>query len=296
MDESIKAIRQRAKQIAQERGFNPGGCDAVEDLTEERQLHFLVRRQLDNFNSQTWRQIKADVKKWRPPDERSMELHPYSPGPCTSLSPGAWAGKLEVKDMWNGQYVVDFVNHSCSCRRRHLNGIPCIHARSAIMSAKREPEEYVDAYYSVERHSKAYGFVVNPINGPRNSQDAPQDENTQNAPQAVVATPQPSVEPTPQHSAQTYKKKRKCTVCLQGHNRKKKCPAPAAKMWKNYDKHNFNCERGAPSRDNIGASSQSASQAAPTQVVPPSSTQLESEIASANISGVSVKASFIKKE
>jgi len=74
LDERIKAIRQRAKQIAQERGFSPGGCDAadyvsgeVEDLAEERQLHFLARRQLDNFNSQTWRRIKAD--KWRPWDD-----------------------------------------------------------------------------------------------------------------------------------------------------------------------------------------------------------------------------------
>jgi len=80
LDERIKAIRQRAKQIAQERGFRPGGCDAVEDaadyvsgevedLAEERQLHFLARRQIENFNSKTWRRIKADVKKWRPWDD-----------------------------------------------------------------------------------------------------------------------------------------------------------------------------------------------------------------------------------
>ncbi|KAF4394151.1 hypothetical protein G4B88_000662 [Cannabis sativa] len=29
------------------------------------------------------------------PDERSTELHPYSPGPCTSLSPGGWPPILD---------------------------------------------------------------------------------------------------------------------------------------------------------------------------------------------------------
>ncbi|KAG8365070.1 hypothetical protein BUALT_Bualt18G0065900 [Buddleja alternifolia] len=33
----------------------------------------------------------------------------------TCISTFAGAGKFEVKDMWNGQYVVDLVNHSCSC-------------------------------------------------------------------------------------------------------------------------------------------------------------------------------------
>ncbi|KAG8379804.1 hypothetical protein BUALT_Bualt07G0127400 [Buddleja alternifolia] len=107
--------------------------------------------------------------------------------------------------------------------RWELSDIPCVHAMSAIMSAGRESEEYVDACYSVETHSKAYGFVVNPINGPSewdyigpSSQSVP----TQVAPLAVQAL-----------------------------------------------KH----------------------------VVPSSSTQPQNECASANISGVSVKASFIKK-
>ncbi|KAK7843987.1 nadh-ubiquinone oxidoreductase chain 1 [Quercus suber] len=30
------------------------------------------------------------------PDERSMELHPYSPGPCTSLSLGGWLPILDL--------------------------------------------------------------------------------------------------------------------------------------------------------------------------------------------------------
>ncbi|KAG6383911.1 hypothetical protein SASPL_155528 (mitochondrion) [Salvia splendens] len=30
------------------------------------------------------------------PDERSTELHPYSPGPCTSLSPGGWPPILDL--------------------------------------------------------------------------------------------------------------------------------------------------------------------------------------------------------
>ncbi|KAL3713849.1 hypothetical protein ACJRO7_036378 [Eucalyptus globulus] len=62
-DTRIKEIRQRAKEIAQERGFHPDKCDAVEDaadyvashaeeLAEGEQLRYLTRnRQIKNFTS-----------------------------------------------------------------------------------------------------------------------------------------------------------------------------------------------------------------------------------------------------
>ncbi|XP_048129141.1 uncharacterized protein LOC125313447 isoform X2 [Rhodamnia argentea] len=80
-DRGIKEIGQRAKEIAQERGFSPGKCDAVEDaanyvalqaedLEEKKQLPFLKRTKgsLNNWNSYTWREILDHVKKWRPGD------------------------------------------------------------------------------------------------------------------------------------------------------------------------------------------------------------------------------------
>ncbi|MCE5167676.1 hypothetical protein HAX54_016197, partial [Datura stramonium] len=75
----IKAFYQRAKAIAQERGFNPGKCDAVKeaadyvagdvkDMPAASQLRFLprLRRDLENGNSETWGLIEREVRRWRP--------------------------------------------------------------------------------------------------------------------------------------------------------------------------------------------------------------------------------------
>ena len=73
-----KSLGQRAKEIAQERGLNPGRCEAVEDaakhiaedaedLPEKQQLRFLVNlmRDLNNPNSELWERIEEEVKRWR---------------------------------------------------------------------------------------------------------------------------------------------------------------------------------------------------------------------------------------
>ena len=73
-----KAIGQRAKEIAQERGLTPGRCEAVEDaakyiaedveeVPEKQQVHFLVKlmRDLNNPNSEPWERIEEEVKRWR---------------------------------------------------------------------------------------------------------------------------------------------------------------------------------------------------------------------------------------
>ena len=73
-----KAIGQRAKEIAQERGLTPGRCEAVEDaakyiaedveeVPEKQQVHFLVNlmRDLNNPNSEPWERIEEEVKRWR---------------------------------------------------------------------------------------------------------------------------------------------------------------------------------------------------------------------------------------
>ncbi|KAG8377443.1 hypothetical protein BUALT_Bualt08G0033400 [Buddleja alternifolia] len=81
------------------------------------------------------------------------------------ISTHAGAGKFETRDMYT-QYSVDLDQHSCTCRRWDLSGIPCVHAISAIMSAGREVEPYINQCYSLESYKKAYGYVINPINGP----------------------------------------------------------------------------------------------------------------------------------
>ena len=75
IEEGKKAIGQRAKEIAQGKGFNPGRCEAVEDaakyiaedVPEKQQLGFLAKlmRDLNNPNSEAWERIDEDIQKWR---------------------------------------------------------------------------------------------------------------------------------------------------------------------------------------------------------------------------------------
>jgi len=73
-----KTIGQRAKEIAEQRGLNPGRCEAVEDaakhmaedvedLPTKKQVRFLVNlmRDLNNPNSELWERIEEEVKRWR---------------------------------------------------------------------------------------------------------------------------------------------------------------------------------------------------------------------------------------
>ncbi|KAL0355810.1 UNVERIFIED_CONTAM: hypothetical protein Sradi_4027900 [Sesamum radiatum] len=67
-------------------------------------------------------------------------------------------------DDWNyeicsydgSRYVVNLQQHTCTCRKWDLTGIPCNHGMSAICSQSLEPEDFVNKCYSVERHFLRY--------------------------------------------------------------------------------------------------------------------------------------------
>ncbi len=76
-----KAIGRRAKEIAQENGYDSDRCEAaedaalnlaedVEDLAPRELVQHLVNlmRKLSSMRSETWQKIKEDATKWRPWD------------------------------------------------------------------------------------------------------------------------------------------------------------------------------------------------------------------------------------
>ncbi|XP_022852585.1 uncharacterized protein LOC111374185 [Olea europaea var. sylvestris] len=65
----------------------------------------------------------------------------------------------------NGEYVVDFPNRTCACRRWDLTGIPCAHAIAAILDRYGEPWKYVHECYGVDTYLSCYENIINPING-----------------------------------------------------------------------------------------------------------------------------------
>ena len=65
----------------------------------------------------------------------------------------------------DGQYVVDKREHTCTCRRWQLTGIPCHHAISAMNVNNESPESYLHRCYRVETYLRIYSHFLNPTNG-----------------------------------------------------------------------------------------------------------------------------------
>ncbi|XVF65088.1 hypothetical protein PTKIN_Ptkin09bG0218700 [Pterospermum kingtungense] len=90
------------------------------------------------------------------------------------------AGKWEVE--WNGSakhevywddaenhlresYTVRLQNHSCTCRKWDISGVPCQHAVAAIMYEGADPLSYLSEYFCKEMYKKAYMHMLNPVKG-----------------------------------------------------------------------------------------------------------------------------------
>ncbi|XP_023736423.2 uncharacterized protein LOC111884348 [Lactuca sativa] len=82
-------------------------------------------------------------------------------------------GKYQVSGPWMDQCVVDMAQHTCSCRKWELTGIPCKHALVAIWDMQKNkqnvgvPEEWVHATYWLKTWKEMYSFKIEPINGRR---------------------------------------------------------------------------------------------------------------------------------
>ncbi|WOL07437.1 hypothetical protein Cni_G16178 [Canna indica] len=72
--------------------------------------------------------------------------------------------KFEVQEL-DRSYVVNLLNHACSCRYWDICGIPCKHAISCIIWLKEDPDQYVDNYYKREAYMKTYEFLLEPLTG-----------------------------------------------------------------------------------------------------------------------------------
>nr|CAD1834514.1 unnamed protein product [Ananas comosus var. bracteatus] len=65
----------------------------------------------------------------------------------------------------HGQFVVDLIQKTCSCRRWDLTGLPCPHAISAMLHENLRPEDSVHDCCSIETYKKCYEHLIKPING-----------------------------------------------------------------------------------------------------------------------------------
>ncbi|XP_050238213.1 uncharacterized protein LOC126687699 [Mercurialis annua] len=91
-----------------------------------------------------------------------LEVIRYTSRLCTSTP--SKGDKFQVA-IGEDQFIVDLNNGSCTCNLWQLSGIPCIHACSRIHWLKKDPADYVDEYFSVQRYIEAYKYGIEPING-----------------------------------------------------------------------------------------------------------------------------------
>ena len=61
--------------------------------------------------------------------------------------------------------MVDKKEHSCSCRRWQLTGIPCHHAIASMNINNENPELYLHKCYKVSTYLQIYSHFINPTNG-----------------------------------------------------------------------------------------------------------------------------------
>ena len=60
-------------------------------------------------------------------------------------------------------HIADLGTHTCTCSKWDLTGIPCTHAIAAIITDKRQPEDFVHDYYRIETLKLAYEPIITPI-------------------------------------------------------------------------------------------------------------------------------------
>ncbi|XP_042029999.1 uncharacterized protein LOC121776914 [Salvia splendens] len=83
------------------------------------------------------------------------------------LSSNCWATEAGARkysgDVWEKLYVVDLDVHTCSCCQWKFFGIPCQHIIPCILQERKNPEEFVQEFYNLDRFKVAYGHVINPL-------------------------------------------------------------------------------------------------------------------------------------
>ncbi|CAN1797300.1 hypothetical protein LINPERHAP1_LOCUS21217 [Linum perenne] len=72
----------------------------------------------------------------------------------------------EVRYKNEDRFVVQLELAKCSCRSWELTGVPCPHAISCIICEGKDPQEFIDDCYTVERYWKTYDNVMILMNGP----------------------------------------------------------------------------------------------------------------------------------
>ncbi|KAL0379271.1 UNVERIFIED_CONTAM: hypothetical protein Sradi_3232600 [Sesamum radiatum] len=123
---------------------------------------FIMTRSSDNRDRarKTW-----GGKKICPRIRKIVEKNIDKAADCIPIKSDDW--NYEISSYDDSRYVVNLQQHTCTCRKWDLTGIPCNYGMSAICSQSLEPEDFVNKCYSVETFFEVYKHAILPVNGPQ---------------------------------------------------------------------------------------------------------------------------------
>ncbi|KAK4391944.1 hypothetical protein Sango_1972200 [Sesamum angolense] len=122
---------------------------------------FIMTRLSDNRDRA---RKKWSGKKICPRIQKIVEKNIDKAADCIPIKSDDW--NYEISSMMS-RYIVNLQQHTCTCRKWDLTGIPCKHGMSAICSQSLEPQDFVNPCYSVETFLEVYKHAILPVNGPQ---------------------------------------------------------------------------------------------------------------------------------
>ncbi|KAK4405010.1 hypothetical protein Sango_0869600 [Sesamum angolense] len=123
-----------------------GLIPAFESVFPGATNRFCVRHLHNNMKTAGFRGLAFKKTLWNA--ARATTLHEFN---------------LRMEEMGH----LDPKQHTCTCRKWDLTGIPCKHGMSAICSQSLEPQDFVNPCYSVETFLEVYKHAILPVNGPQ---------------------------------------------------------------------------------------------------------------------------------
>ncbi|KAI8548880.1 hypothetical protein RHMOL_Rhmol07G0308400 [Rhododendron molle] len=107
------------------------------------------------------------ITKWEncisPNVIKKLEKYKRRVGGCNPI----WCGEghFQIHCPPPEQYSLNLLDHTCSCRRWDLKGIPCVHAIVAITFKNENILDYCHPCYGKETNANIYKGIIYPING-----------------------------------------------------------------------------------------------------------------------------------
>ncbi|KAK8604215.1 hypothetical protein V6N13_099164 [Hibiscus sabdariffa] len=111
---------------------------------------------------------KVEADKWStilcPKIQKKLDATIESSNRCWPTHAGGH--KFQISCGPHTQHAVDLSEHTCSCRKWQLIGIPCHHAISAIFFLDQRPDAFVDACYKTITQQAIYSHMIELVRGP----------------------------------------------------------------------------------------------------------------------------------